>query len=64
LVWDICISFVAIDYLGVRHDQLRNTVAIPEFPNVCVGGGGWGRSVGGVLIINWKLSSVAGSFGM
>lgn len=27
-------------------------------------GGGGGRSDGGVLIINWKLSSVAGSFEM
>lgn len=29
----------------------------------CVGGGG-GLSEGGVLIMSWKLSSVAGSFGM
>ena len=26
------------------------------------GGAGGGRSEGGVFIINWKLSSVAGSF--
>lgn len=34
---------------------------IPEAWKGCVGGGG-GRSEGGVFIISWKLSSVAGSF--
>ena len=39
---------------------------IPELPYGWVGGGGriCGRSVGGVLIMSWKLSSVAGSFAM
>ena len=36
---------------------------IPELRYGCAGGGvGCGRSDGGVLIMSWKLSSVAGSF--
>jgi len=31
---------------------------------VAAGGGGGGRAEGGVFIINWKLSSVAGNLGM
>lgn len=48
--------------------QHRTAIAgasrIPELPYGWVGGGGGGcgRSDGGVLIMSWKLSSVAGSF--
>ena len=60
-------------FLGhcVYHDhklnhQLHNawgmSAGIPELPNGCVGRGGCGRSEGGVVIMSWKLSSVAGSF--
>lgn len=39
-------------------------MSAPEFVRDDAGCGGGGRSDGGVLIINWKLSSVAGNLEM
>ncbi len=58
---------------SLYHDRMLSKLAkasdssvgapVPGCSGGCVGGGG-GLSEGGVLIMSWKLSSVAGSFGM
>ena len=50
--------------LDHQHQSPQAEVAgLPELPYGCVGGGGGGcgRFEGGVLIMSWKLSSVAGN---
>lgn len=61
----LCMHLYRDHRLKYQHRiSFAGVAGIPELPYGCVGGGGGGcgRSDGGVLIMSWKLSSVAGSF--
>lgn len=60
-----CMHLYRDHRLNYQHrTSFAGLAGIPELPYGCDGGGAGccGRSDGGVLIMSWKLSSVAGSF--
>ena len=56
--------FAGIRCLGLAPSSYDLFVMYVHLLFIVPGGAGGGLCEGGVLIINWKLSSVAGSFGM
>jgi len=59
--WSLCHDHMLRRLAKVSDSSVG--ALVPGCSGGCVGGGG-GLSEGGVLIMSWKLSSVAGSFGM
>lgn len=64
MIGGVGVSIMTIRYLNQLYRLAGYMITIPEFLTGWLGGGGGALSDGGVLIMSWKLSSVAGSLGM